>query len=474
MRGCRADFDSWVNDYGCGPEWDWDCVEQHFAAVEAVIKPSVQSPASEVLEKFVQAAESCGVPRNSNYNGITQEGVAPVQTAVDVATARRRDAFSLFLEPMLLEQDLHHPYLFVCSSAFVRRVVLDDRGDIPVAVGVKVADATGQCRTIRCRKEVVLAAGALGTPQLLLLSGIGPPDELVHHGIPTIVKSVGVGKGLQDHGVCPVSFTLREPLWPSLGEFGIPGIAFFRSDVESSKEHARDGPDIQLVFTAMGTAAGAPKRAVQHAEQVLPAIKSKGVFSQGLYNLAVLVGRFERWMWRGPTAAASIDTVLNRPISRGTVALRSSNPEDHPLVNGQWLSHPDDVRSQVAGLRKIREILTTEPLKTIILRVEAPKGILTATDAELAHYVRTTQQSTWHYSCTARMGDVRDPQTVCDSRGRVCGLRGLRICDCSLMPTVVSGNTYATALMLGHKVANHCADDATKTTGHARGVTAKL
>lgn len=150
----------------------------------------------------------------------------------------------------------------------------------------------------------------------------------------------------------------------------------------------------------------------------------------------------------------SVDTVLNRPMSTGSVYLRDSDPHSQPKIDGRWLSHPDDVDTQVCGLKKIREIVRVGPLNDVIAEVTSPANFLSASDESLSHYVRQNQQSTWHYSCTARMGGAAGPSSgyVCSPKGLVYGVEGLRVCDASLMPRVVGGNTQATAYVLGDRV----------------------
>lgn len=309
------------------------------------------------------------------------------------------------------------------------------------------------------------------TPQLLMLSGIGDPATLARHNIPIVTPSHAVGKGLQDHGVCPVHLRLKTPGKILLGNAGIPGIAFFQSSLD--KVRAKDdasgiprGPDVQLVMCARGSADGSPKQAVQAAEREFPRLKTAALTDSRTslqMQAAVSEGRLQRRtgaVGSGFTDAASIDTVLNRPQSRGVVTLADSNPSSPPIVDGKWLSDPDDVERQLCGLHKIRDILSHGRFAASVAAVVAPARFMTtATDAELRAYIRTQQQSTWHYSCTARMGRRGDQATVCSPAGIVFGVRGLRVADCSLMPFVVAGNTNATALMIGDKIGANCAID---------------
>ena len=478
----------------------------------------VNSPMLPETAAFIASASHAGIPPTANYNGPDQTGAAATQCSADVPRGRRLDAFTTCVEPLLAYTEQHRsssnhptptpattpapapPKVTVCSSAMVLRVCFSPPHTPPppvsasasataaaaatlgsppatlhepVTTGVELQLASGETVFVPAQKEVVLAAGALHTPQLLMLSGVGDPATLSHHKIPVVSRSHAVGKGLQDHGVCPVHLRLKTAGKVLLGNAGIPGIAFFQSGLD--KERAKTdvsgvprGPDVQLVMCARGSADGAPKQAVQSAEREYPTIKhdcADGSNERAALRMqqAVAAGRLQRdagAVGNGLTDAASIDTVLNRPQSRGTVTLADKSPSSLPVVNGNWLSHPDDVARQLCGLHKIRDILQAGPFADAVAEVVAPAKFLTsATDDELRTYIRTQQQSTWHYSCTAQMGPRDDPRSVCDPAGKVHGVRGLRVADCSLMPFVVAGNTNATALMIGDKIGASCASE---------------
>ena len=201
-------------------------------------------------------------------------------------------------------------------------------------------------------------------------------QELARHEIQLVADVPGVGANLMDHGVCPVQFRLNQPNKIMLGNPGIPGIAFFQSEIDlgrNAKTGAVRGPDIQLVLTLGMSADGAPKQSVQDIEQAVATVKSDPAL-QELYKAAVLKGREERSAGlhgSGVTDAASIDTVLNRPQSRGVVSLRDSCPHTLPIVDGRWLQHPDDVESQLCGLRKIRSIICQQPMAGLVAEITA-------------------------------------------------------------------------------------------------------
>jgi len=569
VRGQRADFERWERTHGCAG-WGYDGVREHFAHVEralTALAPAACGPpqqdgqqrfaaghvVSQALPEalaFVASAGACGMAAVADYNRPgRQAGAALAQSSAATHSAQRLDAFNAFVEPVLARQRQQRRVathsgcgqLTVCSCALALKVLFGDDGDdddddgggagavpggssppplsppppkLPRARGVSLELLDGSVLELRARREVALACGALGTPQLLLLSGVGEPQQLHRHGIRCVAAVPAVGEGLQDHGVCPVQLRLRERLPLLGGSNGIPGIAFFRSAVDAARaraaraarggcagrggggggdaggggddEAAEGESDVQLVMTSRVCAGAAVKGTVQQLERSVPRLKQRGAPWEARYAAAVAAGRAARAASEagdGRSDAASIDTVLNRPQSRGRVALRDADPHSAPLVDGRWLSHPDDVETQLCGLRKIRDVLLAEakagegagegalPFGALVAEVTSPAGFLGATDDELRAHVRRQQQSTWHYSCTARMGDTARADVVCDPSGRVKGTRALRVVDCSLMPAVVAGNTNATALMMGDKLGRTCARQLRATAaagGHAR------
>ena len=373
------------------------------------------------VQAFMAAAASCGIPITKDYNGPVQTGVGPTQCSADIAGARRLDAFSVFVEPLV--RSGRAPNLHVCTSVFVTKVLFG-RGPTGgnAATGVQVEMGGAGTFPLRCRGggEVVLSSGAIGTPQLLMLSGIGSKTELARHCIKQVADAPGVGQNLMDHGVCPVQLRMRTPRKSTAGNPGIPGIAFFQSATDAARNARVPSPDIQLVLTCGVSADGAPKAAVTAVERSVPGVKSgEDPLMHELYRTAVLKGQQQReaaLQGDGATDAASIDTVLNRPQSRGFVALQDGDPHTPPVVDGRWLHHQDDVESQLCGLRRIRDILAAEPLAELVDQVTAPPGFMSADDAALRSYIRHTQSSTWHYSGTARMGALGDAMVVCDPR----------------------------------------------------------
>ena len=490
-RGQRGDFEAWVDEHGCAG-WGWGEMEPCFSAAERALFPAartsrdarlrmVPTPPLPEVAAFLAAADQCGMRCAEDVNAPALSGEAragATQCSSDYASATRLDAFTAFVEPLLRRESDAHGRLTVYSSATVTELLKSDEGQATgdVVVGVTVASADGSVARCTATREVILCAGALATPLLLMRAGFGPRAELARHCIACCVDSPNVGVGLQDHGVCPVTFRLKTARKIALGSCGIPGIAFLRSATDERRAQrlygdenddatgvrrsgARDGStDTQLVFTSRGTADGAPKQYLQRVERSSPllvGVKSNWLLDP-LRRAAIALGRRERSRAArgdGYTDAASIDTVLNRPQSRGTVRLRSSAPDDLPLVDGRWLSSRDDVRTQIEGLRTIGALMRTKAMREIVAEVIAPLGLVdaSATDAALEKYVRTQQQSTWHYSCTAAMGG--ESSAVCTPRGIVRGVSGLRVCDCSLMPFVVSGNTQATAMAIGIRIA---------------------
>jgi len=437
IRGHRNDFDTWQN-LG-NPGWGFDDVLPYFKRMEHnergadayrgvdgplwISDPVIHHPASAA---FIEAAARLGIPPTEDLNGELHDGVGFMQH--NIRNGRRHSAYMAYVEPVRKRSNLT-----IRAGAFVRRIVLEGTE----AVGVELLER-GELRTIAAAREVILSAGALNSPQILMLSGVGPPQELQRHGIAQVLASPGVGQNLQDHFYVHTSYA---------------------STRESSYNHEITGlrkywQGLRYLLTRKGYLA-------LGSSQVAAFVKSR---PEEPYADLQISFRPMSFTYHGngvvevdnePSIAASVYRL--RPAAAGTVTLRSADPREAPAFQPNFLSHPDDVRAVIQGIRTIRRILGTEPLVSRVIAERLP-GPQARTDDEILEYMRTHGNSAHHPSGTCKMGT--DPLAVVDHRLRVRGARRLRVVDASIMPHVTSGNTNAPVMMIGEKGADMIREDA--------------
>lgn len=437
MRGRPSDYDGWHellrgdNDY---PGWRWADVLPHFRAMEGnsrlfderhgVDGPLLVSDPghiNDVSRWFVQSMQALGVPYNHDFNGPLQRGVGFYQFMN--RHGKRSSAAYAFLAPLAGD-----PRLTVRLQAPTRRI--EFRGGR--AVGVTYRDARGTERTAFAEGEVILAAGALATPQLLMLSGIGPADHLAAHGIRCLVDRPGVGENLIDHPEVPI-IAMAE------GRHG-----YYKQGV--GWRMLFNGVQFKLFGTGPILSAG-----VEAGAFVNPSDPDAEPTIQAFCVPIVYLDRDTLTLVEN-TYGLTVTTVVVKPTSRGFVRLRSPDPADMPLVSPQLLRDPADAREMIAGQRFFLRAFRTKPLSDRVKRVAIPDPDDLSDEAILKH-CRRFVKTNYHPSGTCRMGTAGDPLAVLDSRLRVRGIEGLRVCDLSAMPDINAGNTAAPAMMLGSRCA---------------------
>lgn len=440
IRGQREDFDGWRDKGNTG--WGWNDVlpyfkkaedqvrgEDEFHGVGGPLSVSDQSEPHELCEAFIAAAQQHGLPRNDDFNGADQEGAGYYQTTSRKGV--RCSSATAYLKPAR-----HRCNLVIMTGALVTKV----RFDGVVATGVEWV-RNGEVCYASARREVILSGGAINTPQLLQLSGIGPAPLLAKHGIEVIHDLPGVGEGLQDHlqvrivSRCTKPITLNDDmmsLWrqakvglryalfrkgPLTVSAGYAG-AFYRTSPELIR------PDIQVHFITFST--------TKMGDQ----------------------------LHAYPGFTASVCQL--RPESRGYVRIKSADPFSPPCIDPNYLAAEADRKANVEGLKVLRQILQAPALKPLI-DVEMEPGLTCASDEDLLEYCRQQGASIYHPTCTARMGS--DELAVVDERLRVRGVHGLRVADGSIMPSLISGNSNAAIIMIGEKAADMIIDDWASASG---------
>jgi choline dehydrogenase len=437
MRGRPSDYDGWHellrgdNDY---PGWSWADVLPHFRGMECnnrlhderhgVGGPLLVSDpghVDDVSRWFVLSVQALGLPFNPDFNGPTQRGVGFYQFMN--RRGKRSSAAYAFIAP--LQGD---PRLTVRLNAPARRIEIENGR----AVGVAYRDAKGAERRAFADGEVIVAAGALVTPQLLMLSGLGPAGQLEAHGIPCTVDLPGVGENLIDHPEVPI-------IAMASGRHG-----YYRQGV--GWRMILNGLQFKLFGFGPILSAG-----VEAGAFVNPTEPEAEPTIQAFCVPIVYLDR-DTLSLVEDTYGLTVTTVVVKPKSRGFVRLRSPDPDDMPLVSPNLLKDPADARAMIDGQRFFLRAFRTKPLADRVKRVAIPDPDDLGDEAIMRH-CRRFVKTNYHPSGTCRMGASGDPLAVLDSRLRVRGVEGLRVCDLSAMPNINAGNTAAPAMMLGSRCA---------------------
>ncbi|OJU03294.1 MAG: alanine-phosphoribitol ligase [Rhizobium sp. 63-7] len=429
-RGVPGDYDRWVEEGAEG--WGFNDVRKYFLRSEgnSILSgdwhgtdgplgvSNIPEP-QRTTRAFVQSCQEAGIPYNPDFNGSVQEGAGVYQTTT--RDNRRCSASVGYLRPALKRSNLT-----VVTGALVLRVVFQGRR----AVGVDY-QVGGQRKTARAESEVLLTSGAIGTPKLMMLSGVGPADVLRSHGIEVVQDMAGVGRNLQDHFGVDIVAELKHH--DSLDKYNRlhwsvwAGIqyALFRSGPITSNvveggafwygDRTSPTPDLQFHFLAgAGAEAGVPS---------VP----KGA------------------------SGITLNSYTLRPKSRGTVTLRSADPRDLPVIDPNFLADPEDVRISAEGVKISQEIFSQPSLQKYIKTLRFPDRDV-RTHEDYVAYTRQYGRTSYHPTCTCKIG--RDEMSVVDPQLRVHGLDGIRICDSSTMPSLVGSNTNAATIMIGEKASD--------------------
>lgn len=444
MRGQARDYDHWAELTGdaawqwenCLPDFikhedhyrldrggDADPQHQDFHGHGGEWRIEKQRLKWQVLDDFAEAAVQAGIPRTEDFNRGTNEGVAYFE--VNQRSGWRWNTAKAFLRPALKRDNLT-----LWHSTQVNRLLFDTQGNSQRCIGVEV-ERNGNTQRAMVSKEVVLCAGAIGTPHLLQLSGVGPSELLNEHAIEVVHELPGVGENLQDHlqirSIYKITNgkTLNAIASTLLGKAGIGWEYLLK----------RSGP-----MSMAPSQLGAFTRS--SAEQTYPNIQ---------YHVQPLsLEAFGQPLHPYPAITASVCNL--NPTSRGTVRLKSSDPRQAPAISPNYLSSPEDRKVAADSLRVTRRI-AEQPAFAKYAPEEVKPGVEYQTDDELTRLAGDIGTTIFHPVGTAKMGREDDAMAVVDSRLRVHGIHGLRVADASIMPTITSGNTNSPTLMIAEKAA---------------------
>ena len=437
VRGQPQDYDRWAQMGNRG--WAWDDVLPLFKRAEknergaddfhgddgplSVSNMRIQRP---ITDAWVAAAQAAGYKFNPDYNGAEQEGVGFFQ--LTARNGRRCSSAVAYLKPARARQNLQ-----IITHAQADRIVIENNR----AVAVSYKDRAGKVHQIKARREIILSGGAINSPQLLMLSGIGEPEQLAENGIEVVKALPGVGKNMQDHLQARLVYKCNEPT--------------LNDEVSSLYGQARIGLKYLMFRSGPMTMAASLATGFLKTRDDLetPDIQFH-VQPLSAENPGKGADKF---------SAFTMSVCQLRPESKGEIRLKSGNPRDYPAIIPNYLSTKTDCDTVVAGVNIARTIARHAPLKSKISEEFRPNADLPMDDYDATlDWARDNTASIYHPTGTCKMGS--DKQSVVDDRLRVHGIDGLRVADCSIMPEIVSGNTNAPAIMIGEKASDLILEDA--------------
>ena len=436
VRGNAHDYDRWAQFGLAG--WSYDEVLPAFRRSEGHVERDGvfhgrageltvcrARSANPLFNIFVEAGRQAGHPVNDDFNGPEQQGFGRYDFTI--RRGRRCSTSTAFLRPVR-----HRRNLAIATGSLVRRVIVE--GGRAIAVEVTRGDRP---RTIRAEREIILCGGTVNSPQLLMLSGIGPGDALRKHGIEVVRELPGVGRNLQDHVDCVIAYACTKP------------ITLYR-DLRADRMIRSV---IEGMLLGRGVATTFPYEAgaflKSRADMLAPDIQVH--FMPALENAANL--HLPTPFGKAPAEAThgfSMRVGPVNPESRGWIGLSSADPAAPALIQPNYLQDEADCRTTIAGIRMVRDVIG-QPAFAAYRGAELAPGDAVQSDAELTAWLRANAMTTFHPVGTCRMGT--DPMAVVDARLAVHGIEGLRVADASVMPVIVSGNTNAPAIMIGEKAA---------------------
>ncbi|MCL7464985.1 choline dehydrogenase [Phaeovulum sp. NW3] len=435
VRGHARDFDQWAELGAAG--WAYADVLPYFRRMEhwhgardgadpvwrgqaGPLHVTRGPRANPLFGAFIAAGQQAGYPVTADYNGHQQEGFGPMEATI--WRGRRWSAANAYLRPALKGGNL------TIRRGFARRVVIEGGR----AVGVEIARGSGAVEVVRARAEVILAASAINTPKLLMLSGIGPAAHLAEHGIGVLADRPGVGANLQDHLEIYMQFAAAQPVtlykyWNLWGKALIGA---------------------QWLFTGRGLGASNQFEACGFIRS------AAGVdYPDIQYHFLPIAVRYDgRAAAEGHGFQAHVGPMRSK--SRGAVTLRSADAGAAPVIRFNYMSHPDDWEEFRRCVRLTREIFA-QPAMAAHVRREIQPGVDVQTDDQIDAFIREHAESAYHPCGTARIGRADDPMAVVDPELRVIGVAGLRVADSSVFPRITNGNLNAPSIMVGEKAADH-------------------
>ena len=429
IRGQAEDYEEWEKAGNNG--WSYRDLMKYFVALEnnqnhedqyhgnfGSLWVETYRPILEASRSFLNACKEYGLTKNNDFNGETQEGYGQYQ--VNIKNGQRFSASDAFLKPVLDRPNLH-----LLTNTLVERIITSNKK----AIGVRIRNKQG-AQIIGCTSEIVLCGGSINSPQLLMLSGIGPKEHLMDLKIPLVHDLPGVGKNLQDHLTVNVSYKINK--LKTFSELMKP-LGMIKNVFEYFTQHkglmTYPASDIGIFFKT---------------NENIKTPNAQVHFAPG-------AGKYNKNGAMKPSSGITASVCNLRPKSLGHLELISSNPEDAPKIFANYLDQKVDMKFMIEGIQKIREIFKTPSMQELEA-VEIEPGTHCINNNDMEEFIRNESLSVYHPVGTCKMGHGKE--CVVDDKLRVKGIKRLRVADASIYPSIISGNTNATCNVIGAK----CAD----------------
>lgn len=442
IRGNAIDYDQWAQlgnrnwSYEeCLPYFrrseSWSGQKDQFHGSDGPLHTSRHGISHPLSKAFVEAGRQAGYPITTDFNGANQEGFGPCDStlSVDGGKAKRSSASQAYLHPIR-----HRKNLTIITGALVSKVIIENGR----ATGVEYV-ADGRRKTLHADREVILSGGAINSPQLLQLSGVGNPEHLMSLGIKVESPLRGVGENLQDHLAIGLKNRISQPI--SM----LPMVHPLRAAMALGR----------YMLSGGGPAA-------YHGIEALAFVKTRpeAIAAELQYHF-IMIMYDDHGRNIIPEHGFMPYFNIARPKSRGSIRINSTDPTRHPVIQPNYFDDPDDLRVMRDGIKISRDIVAQKAFDPYRGEEYAPGGNV-RTDQEIDDYLRAKIESIYHPVGTCKMGS--DPMAVVDDRLRVHGIAGLRVVDASVMPTLVTGNTNAPTIMIAERASDFIINDAAKTS----------
>ena len=426
VRGQAQDYDYWRQLGNQGWGWDdvlplfkhaenWEGAEGEDRGTGGPLTVSKSRVSRDIVDAWVDAATQAGYPSNDDYNSGNQEGVSHFQ--MTMRNGRRCSSAAAYLKPIRNRKNLS-----IFTHTQTDKIVFDGKRAVAVDCRVK-----GVKSRITAKAEIILTAGAIGSPQLLMLSGVGAGGELAPHGLDVLNDLPGVGKNLQDH-------LQARPVFKCTASTINTEIRSIFQRLAIAAEYALTGSGPMAMAASLGTAFLKTNQSLETPDiqfHIQPFSADKP--SDGSH----------------PFSAFTASVLQLRPESTGHLELLSADPDDHPAIHPGYLATTRDCDTIIAGIKVARTVCATEPVKSLITDEHSPGPSVGTNDEAILNWARNTATTIYHPTGTCKMGS--DKMAVVNDRLQVYGVEGLRVADASIMPTITSGNTNAPTIMIGEK-----------------------
>ena len=440
MRGKPSDYNRWEETTG-DKNWNWNSIIENFVELEnnqrlngeqhginGPIKVSYPGYVAKGSDLYIKTMQEIGLPYNPDFNDGDQYGVGLMQYTI--GDGKRCDAVSAFLKPIEANKNLN-----ILLDTVVTKVILENKK----AVGVEVI-SDGK-KELYYASEIILTAGALVTPKILMLSGIGDEEQLIQHNIEVKENLKGVGKNLQDHHEVP--FISRTK----------PGYGYFRQD--KGWRMIINGLQYLLFNSGPARSQGVDCCSFLNPEN----LKDSNNPKIKLYCVPIMYTDKDTTVIK-PDHGLTLTPCIMNPKARGEVKIQSSNPLDLPIVNPNFLSHEEDIKILLEAVKLARKVINTKPLSDIIIEEYLPGKEITS-DENLINYCKKMVKTNWHPVGTCKMGKDDDDMAVLNTKLQVKGIQNLRVFDVSMMPNIVAANTNAPAMAIADKATDILLENST-------------